>query len=201
MRGRTRQLLRRLATLYPCIVVSGRARADVLSRLEGLNVARVVGNHGAETESAPLERQTVQRWKRLLQGELDAIPGVWLEDKGSSLAVHYRQSERKQEAQQRIRTATQRLTAARVYGGKQVVNIVLEEAPHKGDAVLRERERMQCEWVLYVGDDENDEDAFALRGNVLAVRIGRKLRSKAAYYLRTQEEIDELLKRLIAVRE
>jgi hypothetical protein len=54
---------------------------------------------------------------------------------------------------------------------------------------------------LYVGDDENDEEAFALDGNIVAVRIRRKLRSHARYYLRSQAEIDELLELLVRLRE
>ena len=52
----------------------------------------------------------------------------------------------------------------------------------------------------FVGDDENDEDAFALAGNVVPVRIGRKQRSHARYYLRTQTEIDELFDLLVRLR-
>ena len=63
-----------------------------------------------------------------------------------------------------------------------------------------ERDRLACSWVLYVGDDDNDEDAFALDGNIVPVRIGRKLRSHARYYLRTQAEIDTLLAVLVAER-
>ena len=81
------------------------------------------------------------------------------------------------------------------------MNVVGEMAPNKGDALAAERDRLQCNWVLYLGDDENDEDAFALRGNVVPVRIGRKQRTHARYYLRTQKEIDELLELLAQLRE
>lgn len=50
MRARTRDLLSCLAVLYPCIIVSGRARADILEMLSGIKVVQVIGNHGAETE-------------------------------------------------------------------------------------------------------------------------------------------------------
>ena len=128
------------------------------------------------------------------------LPGVWVEDKGFSLAVHYRQSAQKAEARRRILAAARDLQHVRVFGGKQVVNLVLDEAPHKGDALAAERDRLRCNWVLYVGDDDNDEDAFALGGNVVPVRIGRKQRSHARYYLRTQAEIDELLALLVHLR-
>jgi trehalose-6-phosphatase len=55
--------------------------------------------------------------------------------------------------------------------------------------------------VLYLGDDENDEDAFGLEGEVVAGRIGKKKRTKARYYLHSQTEIDQLLTWLKHLRE
>ena len=201
MRGRTRELLGLVASLYPCVIVSGRARADLLRKLGGLQVARVIGNHGAETGAiGRTARRRIARWKAALDLDLGSIPGLWVEDKGLSLAVHYRQSARKVEALRRINAAIRNLRNARVFVGKQVVNLAVETAPHKGEALASERDRLGCNWVLYVGDDENDEDAFAMDGNVVPVRIGRKRRSRARYYLRAQAEIDKLLERLTLLR-
>ncbi|MBZ5633957.1 MAG: trehalose-phosphatase [Acidobacteriia bacterium] len=199
MRVQTRKLLRRLTAVYPCVIVSGRARADVLGKLGGVKVARVIGNHGAETESTARKRRNrrVAQWNAALKLGLDNFPGVWVEDKGLSLAVHYRQSPQKAEARRRIFALARTLEQARVFGGKQVVNVVMDKAPHKGEALAAERNRLGCSGVLYVGDDENDEDAFSLDGNIVPVRIGRKRRSHARYYLRTQAEIDQLLELLL----
>lgn len=201
MRKRTRDLLRRVASLYPCIVVSGRDRASVLNKLSGVHVAGVLGNHGAESGRTPGSRQDVKRWKTALELELGPLPGTWIEDKESCLAIHYRQSPQKVEARRRILAAARKLKNVRVFGGKQVVNAVGRLAPNKGDALAAERDRLQCNWVLYLGDDENDEDAFALGGNIVPVRIGRKQRTHARYYLRTQTEIDDLLELLAQLRE
>jgi trehalose 6-phosphate phosphatase len=201
MRERTRSLLNRLASLYPCIIVSGRARADVLEKLGGVKVDRVIGNHGAETEATQTFRQRLDQWMAALEVEIGFIPGVWVEDKGLSLAIHYRQAISKMEARKRIAAATQRLEFARVYGGKQVVNVVQEGLPNKGDALADERDRLGCGGVLYVGDDENDEDAFAMEGNIVAVRIRRSPHSRAGYYLHNQLEIDELLDLLVRLKE
>ncbi len=199
MRVKTRKLLRSLAALYPCIVVSGRARADVIGKLSGANVSRIIGNHGAETETMPNPRQ-VEGWKATLARELGELPGLWVEDKGLSLAVHYRQSEEKSEVRRRIIEAARNLKNVRVFGGKQVVNLVVDKSPDKGDALAAERARLGCDWILYVGDDENDEDAFALSGNIVPVRIGKKKRSHARFYLRRQGEIDDLIELLVMVR-
>jgi trehalose 6-phosphate phosphatase len=201
MRDQTRSLLGRVAALYPCVIVSGRSRADLLGRLSGVTGACVIGNHGAETEATTSKPQRrLEQWKASLELDLGALPGLWVEDKGLSLAVHYRQSPQKTEARRRILVATRNLEQVRVVGGKQVVNLVVDRAPDKGKALAAERDRMECNWVLYVGDDENDEDAFALDGNIVPVRIGRKQRSHARYYLRTQAEIDKLLERLVLFR-
>jgi trehalose 6-phosphate phosphatase len=205
MRKRTLDLLRRVASLYPCIIVSGRNRASVLEKLNGVQIAGVLGNHGAESGETARARQDVKRWKTALEHELDplpgTLPGIWIEEKESSLAIHYRQSPEKAKARRRIFAAAGKLKNVRVFGGLDVVNVVRKLAPHKGDALVAERDRLQCNWVLYLGDDENDEDAFALRGNIVPVRIGRKQRTHARYYLRTQKEIDELLELLVQLRE
>ncbi len=201
VRKRTRDLLRRVASLYPCIIVSGRDRASVLEKLRGVHVAGVLGNHGAESDRTPTVRKDVKRWKVALEHEFVPLQGTWIEEKESSLAIHYRLCSRKAEARRRILAAAGKLKNVRVFGGKDVVNVMAKLAPHKGDALAAERDRLRCNWVLYLGDDENDEDAFALGGNMVPVRIGRKQRTHARYYLRTQAEIDDLLELLVRLRE
>jgi trehalose 6-phosphate phosphatase len=197
----TRCLLARVAALYPCVILSGRARADLIGRLGGVPLEHVIGNHGAEAAGTTTNNGHVHRWKAAIELELGPMPGLWMEDKGLSLAVHYRQSPQKDEAKRRILRAARNLGDVRVFGGKQVVNIVVDGAPHKGAALISERKRLGCEWVLYVGDDENDEDAFAIGGNTVSVRVGRSQRSHAKYYLRGQIEIDKLLELLVTLRE
>jgi len=201
MRKRTRDLLCRMAAIYPCIVVSGRNRADVLEKLGCLDVAGVLGNHGAESGKTPAPRRRVKSWKAALEPEIDFMSGTWMEEKAFSLAIHYRHAPRKAAARRRIVAAARKLSNVRVFGGKQVVNVVEKLALQKGDALAAERDRLKCNWVLYFGDDENDEDAFALKGNIVPVRIGRKRRTHARYYLRTQTEIDKLLELLLRLRE
>jgi trehalose 6-phosphate phosphatase len=201
MRPSTRDWLARLAQLYPCVILSGRARADLLPKLEGIAVRGIIGNHGLEPEGGPARNARVARWKSAVSMRLQDTHGVWVEDKGLSLAVHYRQAPQRQLARRRILEAMQDLEGARIFGGKAVVNLVEAGAPNKGTALAAERDRLGCTWVLYVGDDENDEDAFRIDGNLVAVRIGRKKHSHAAYYLHTQGEIDSLLDALARFRE
>ena len=203
LRPSTRRLLGELARAYPVVVISGRALSDVRARLVGLDLAGVIGNHGLEPGHATraLER-TVERWRAVLEAELDGCPGVVIEDKHYSIAVHYRRSRNKRLARARIAAALAELRDVRVVGGKQVVNLLPPGAPHKGVALERERARLGCDTALFVGDDETDEDVFALErpGRLVSVRVGAAHGSQASYCLTSQDEIDELLRALIDLR-
>jgi trehalose 6-phosphate phosphatase len=138
-----------------------------------------------------------------LERSLAAVRGIDIEDKRYSLAVHYRAARRKSAARAAIEAAVRKLRPAmRIVPGKLLVNVVPEGAPHTGDALRALRVRAGAESALYVGDDATDEDVFAHdpRGTVLGIRVGRARASAAAYYLRDQREIDELLARLRALR-
>jgi trehalose 6-phosphate phosphatase len=203
MRASTRRLLRRVSTLYPCVVITGRAKADALGRLGNIEVCRVVGNHGAEPSPhrSPVRRR-VQQWLPLLKARLSRRQGVVIEDKGFSVAVHYRQARQRHSTRRAVLAAARTLTDVRLVGGKLVVNLLVPDAPHKGLALERERSHFACDTVIYVGDDETDEDVFQIDrpGQLLSIRVGRKRASAAPYYIRNQGEIDRLLDTLVAVR-
>jgi trehalose 6-phosphate phosphatase len=189
-----------VAQLYPCAVISGRAEPELLRLLGGVTVWYVVGNRFLDPpESASRLAPLVQRWQATLHGGIEALPGVWLEDKGTSLAVHYRDAPDRVEARLAILSAATLLENVRVVPGKEVVNLLPQDGPNKGLAIDRLRRQIGCDDVLYVGDDQSDEDAFAAAG-VTGVRVGRG-QSRAAHFIGSQEEIDELLAQLVAARE
>ena len=81
MRASTRRLLRRASKLYPCVVITGRAKADALGRLRNIEVCRVVGNHGAEpSPDGEAIRRRVQQWLPVLKARLSRRQGVVIED-------------------------------------------------------------------------------------------------------------------------
>ncbi len=201
MADTTRRLLVRVARLFPCAVISGRARADVAKRSKGVPWVAVVGNHGIESaEGGRAVAPAVQRWRRVLEHQLAPVAGVWVEDKGHSLSVHYRGAAHKPRARRAILAALGTLRGTRVVSGKDVFNVVPRGAPNKGQAVVRLRRRLGCDRVLFVGDDVTDEDAFALAGpRFLAIRVGARRGSAAPHHLRSQAEIDDLLALLVEV--
>jgi trehalose 6-phosphate phosphatase len=198
MRDRTRRLLSELAHLRPCVVISGRSRADVARRLRGVAVRGVVGNHGLDPwHGAARVLREVRAWLSPLRRGLAGFRGVEIEDKLLSVTVHFRRSRRKEAVQASLRRVASGLNGARLVPGKQVLNLVPRGAPHKGVALEQARRRLRCDTALFVGDDQTDEDAFSLSRHLLAVRVGRHADSLAPYFIRSQREVDALLRRLL----
>lgn len=194
---RTRGLLERIAQRYPTMVITGRARKDARRLLHGLRDIEIIGSHGAEGLQPPrrgLEAQ-VDGWRTVLERRLGARPGVLIEDKRYSLSVHFRLSRHKAEVYAAVLDAAAGLEGVRVIGGKAVVNLVPRQAPHKGTALLAAWARQRSKRAIYIGDDDTDEDVFALNRpeKLLTVRVGRRRDSAAAYYLRSRAEVDDIL--------
>jgi trehalose 6-phosphate phosphatase len=199
MRHRTRDLLIDLAHIFPCAVISGRSQEDVNRRLRGIDVVGVIGNHGLEPwRRTELQAERVQQWLPALREGLNGLPGVTIENKFFSVAVHYRQSPAKGAARERTLEIAEGLSGLRIINGKDVVNLVPAGASNKGTALESLRERVGCVSSVYVGDDETDEDAFALEdsGRVLGIRVEPLESSRASFFIRDQESIDDLLRSL-----
>lgn len=196
--------LRALQQMVPVAVITGRSRADALTHL-GFTPAYLAGNHGAEGlpghekeegEYIRLCRSWKKQLSRLLP-EKDAV-GIVLEDKGTTLTLHYRNSLNREQAHAEILNAIARLVPPPRSGhGKLVENISPQGAPHKGGAILSIMVHLGCSRALFVGDDETDEDVFRLDdARIMGIRIGTNRDSAARYYLHDQSEIGGLLDRI-----
>jgi trehalose 6-phosphate phosphatase len=200
MRATTRALLAQVAARHPSVVISGRARADARRLLSGVPLADVIGNHGIEPwRGLASSRRVVRSWRPLLERGLAGVAHVMVEDKGHSIAIHYRRAPDKKSVRAAIDVAVAALENVRPVPGKQVLNLLPRGAPDKGSALESARVRLGCDTAIYVGDDDTDEDAFALGGpgRVLGIRVRRKRGSLASWYLRGQREIEQLLQLLL----
>ena len=203
MRETTCRLLRLVSLLYPCAVVSGRSRADLAPRLDAVRLVAVVGNHGAEAGYGPVDlsvRDRVARWaadvRRLLQG----VEGIELEDKGLSLALHYRRAAAPDRAERAVRAAAAALEGARVFDGHLVLNVVPSDQHDKGEAIRQVLSRIGERHAVFVGDDATDEDAFRCDAVRVPIRVGHSEASAALYFLEAQPRIDGLLRALVSAR-
>ena len=202
MRPSTRHLLAQAAQSYPCAVISGRPEEDLLHLLDGVTVWYVIGNRALlpPDEIEKLSRQ-VRVWLQTLTTRLAPFTEVSIEDKGVSLALHFRCAAEHDRAHTAIVDAATRLENARIIEGKEVVNLLPAGGPNKSSALVRLCAQLRCGTTLYVGDDRTDEDVFALGGELVGVRVGAPVEESAArYWLRDQAEVDELLERLIDLR-
>lgn len=197
MRRRTRRLLAELCALYPCAVISGRRRDDLLETLEGLPVRHAIGNHGLDPDAVPAGLAVeIAAARRALERALADRQGVSIEDKTYSLAIHYRRAGDRQGARRAIEQALRGLKdSLRILPGKLVYDVVSLEAPHKGAALRRLVAAERAEHAIYLGDDATDEDVFrtADPARALTVRVGRSLNSAATHFVRDQRELDVFL--------
>lgn len=196
--------LRTLSELAKVIIITGRAVADVSPRL-GFEPHAIIGNHGAEglpMAHAARYAALVSAWRARIEahfGEALRSADVILEDKGSSLSLHYRQARDAIAAQDLIAHACSLLTPpARISGGKCVVNVIPLDAPNKADALLATALAEHADSAIFVGDDQNDEVVFEhAPAHWLTVRVGRSSASLARYYLERQDEMECFIKTVL----
>jgi trehalose 6-phosphate phosphatase len=202
MTDQTRALLRGLAVGFPCAVISGRSRADVLERIGRVPLVAVFGNHGVEASADPPSpdlKARVAAWAE----EIRAVttPGeVQIEDKGHSLAVHYRRARRPEEEASRVRALARGFPGARLLEGHAALNVVPLEAPGKDGAVRALGRLFPGRPLLFLGDDVVDEDAFRCPQVTWPVRVGHTRNTDAGYFLGKQRDVDQLLQALLAAR-
>lgn len=196
-------------------VVSGRALADVRGRV-GVPGLVYAGNHGLEIggdglhwrhPAAAAQRERLEACGRALTAALAPLGGVWVEDKGLTLSVHYRRAT-DPEAGAKAWEAAQRACdgGLRLTPGKEVINVVPAVDWDKGDAVRAILDRLdpgggRGVWAIFIGDDRTDEDAFrALEGRGDGVLVAdRPAPDTAAHsYLPSIQEVPALLRALAA---
>ena len=95
----TRGVLRRLAAAWPTTIVSGRGRADVAARV-ALEEVGYAGSHGFDIRGPGAAGPTLEVGADLtptlaeaaaeLRRRTAGVPGVLVEEKGFSVALHYR---------------------------------------------------------------------------------------------------------------
>ncbi len=194
----------RLAALLPVAIITGRTVSDVSTRL-GFEPRYVIGNHGAEgleEQSRDLYRNVLDAPRALLALHQEQLRehGIQLEDKGLSIALHYRMARDRDEAAAWIRTLLAPIDAPLTLSfGKCVVNVTPAHAPDKGAALKRLVAMEGAAAAVFLGDDVNDESVFAVaERHWLTVRVGNPaMRSAAHYFLDDHAQVAVLLQDMI----
>jgi trehalose 6-phosphate phosphatase len=150
-------------------VITGRPEAFVRDVLD-VSQVEVVGLYGMST-MPPLDDEVRAALARIAAQE----PGVELEDKGVSVALHTRRTTDPDAALARIREPVRVLAASHgltSFEGKLVVEVAPPGA-RKGAAVQQLLDRLRPTAALYAGDDLQDLEAFAAleRSGMAACRV------------------------------
>jgi trehalose 6-phosphate phosphatase len=195
----TRAEVRRLVSRYALVgCVSGRTGEEA-ARLVGVDGVVYVGVHGLE-----LAREA-ERWREVLR-PFAAERWPWLEDKGLTVAFHWRQAEDDEGARRSLEAVAGRARAAGLEArwGRKVLELRPPVEADKGTAVRALLSERGLHRALYAGDDTTDLDAFrGLDGLELAVRVAvasaegpPALREAANLVVASPEELRELLRAL-----
>jgi len=199
--------LEKLARARPVAIVTGRRIADVRERL-GFVPAWIIGNHGAEDDGDPQAaaraHHALDALRERLHARADGLAraGVAVEDKGQSLALHFRTAPDRVAAAAMIEDVLAGFTATlHVFGGKLVYNAVAADAPDKAVAVRRLIERAGASAAFFAGDDVNDEPVFAAaRPEWVTLRIGCERHVSAARFcIDGPQEMAGVLDRILAL--
>ncbi|MBI4591019.1 MAG: trehalose-phosphatase [Candidatus Rokubacteria bacterium] len=197
-------------------ILSGRDLRDLRARVGIPNVV-YAGCHGLEVEGAGISfrhpeaearRPAVRALARALRVRSASIPGMRVEAKELSVAVHYRTvspqaiNRLEREVAQAIRERWDCFTILR---GKKVIEILPRVPWNKGECALWIRDQVLAEAhsavrALYVGDDRTDELVFeALAGKAITVKVGSgRSPSAAAFRLSDVSDVHRLLSALAA---
>lgn len=187
------------------LVVSGRPQAFLRRAVTGTDAA-LAGEHGWVLEGigpdwrhprlnlrARQARGLAAAARRTVRG----LKGVRVEAKTAAVAVHWRQAPgviRDPSGLKRVLTTL--LPAGwRLAGGKRIWEFRPSDAWGKGEAVALAARRL-CARVVFVGDDETDEEAFRLLGRgARTVKVGTGP-TRARERVKGLAGVDALLRRL-----
>lgn len=193
-------------------LVSGRRISDLRGRTRLPDSVYHAGLHGLEIEVGD------RRWRhpeledrrlhtRALAVRLAAlagdVAGVIVEDKDVSLAVHVRgvEATRRADVLARARALAAPMLASgelAMMGGAFVVEFLPNLAWNKGDATRWIVDDVAARygvppWVVFVGDDVTDENAFAAIQHGIGVLVGNRP-SAATHRLPSPAEVELLLR-------
>lgn len=198
--ARRTAILTRLGVLFEhrLAVVSGRSLSD-LTFLTGGVVVAAAGVHGLQRRTAWGDEIAFRSDPRLsdaltiFNALAKAQNGLLVEDKGVSVALHYRLAPGARDA---VRDAAQRLEASSdllLQDGDHVVEL-RTAGPNKGDAVTAFLGEAPFSGArpIFVGDDVTDEDGFkaAVEAGGFGVLVGAPRGTAARYRL---NDVDAVL--------
>jgi trehalose-phosphatase len=201
----TRRILQRLTRLpgLRIWIISARREDDLRSRIAVSHLG-YLGLYGSESGTLPQFKQDQSRMLAEARTEITdrirRIPGVQIEDKEATFALHWRDAppvSLHQAASVFDSVMAQFDGGLRVMRGERVWEVTPAGLLGKGVAVrLRWRAWSGCALPIYLGDTMADEPAFNALACGITVCVGRARSTRAQFRLRGPLEVRAFLERL-----
>lgn len=149
-------------------LISGRSARDVAALFPGLSL-NIGGSHGLEHDFAdgrsnqPVRPETLDDALAAIQSFASRRTGLLVEDKPFGTALHYRNAPSLAAQCQALARRVAEETGLILQPGKMVVELKAS-AVNKGDALsaFMSDPSMRSGTPIFMGDDDNDEPAFAM---------------------------------------
>lgn len=190
------------------VIISGRD-ADTLEKWLGKLPLNMIAEHGACVKYKDDEWKELvhinTEWKDevrpLMKLFVDRCAGSFIEEKKSTLAWHYRNTNQELGfiRSRELRNSLLQLIAnapLQVIDGNKVLEVRMVGVD-KGSAATKMVNNLNPDFILCIGDDATDEDMFrSMRERGYTIKIGRA-NTAAQYTIISQREVFPFLKRLI----
>ena len=221
MPDRAKELLLKLSKTPNCriAIISGRSLSDISKRV-GVKGIVYVGNHGFEIKGPKIKfkslvsrryRKVLKEIKTKLKKDLSPFKGVFIEDKGYCLTLHYRLAnendipaivskfyfatfidEFRKNIQTKFGKMTREIRPPILWNKGMTALWLLEQQ----SSVLKGKDMRVM--PIYIGDDLTDEDAFqVLRNKGLTIFVGKPKSTQARFYLKDNQEVEKFLELIL----
>ncbi len=192
-------------------LVSGRSLAQLDTLFAPLQLP-AAGLHGMERrtasgtrQDAPAQREIPPATREHLLSAVSHHPGLLLEDKGATLALHYRLAPDLQETARRTMAVALEQAGPRyaLLDGKMVIELKLADASKcRAIAAFMRELPFAGRAPIFVGDDHTDEAGFEYVNRVggLSIQIGATPPRGAIYHLADVPAMHAWLASLLHVR-
>ena len=202
-----RDTIKRLNLLTKVAVFTGASRGNALAAL-GFEPSILVGRHGAEWSNAHAKRNWNQvilclKWQERLYDILGHQRAIKIAFNGESIEICHREADDPEQALSHIKAAIKELDPLpQSFWNKTSVSLLPPDTLTKERLVVAVKEKLGARQVIFLSDDEADEDIFKTKEiDVLSIYIGQNGHTKARYYLRKKSALLGLLNSMVGILE
>jgi len=216
-----REALELVNALFRVAVVSGRP-LDEAKEMVGLEDLTYLANHGLDSlidgkvtiKESKADRGVIEDAIATLKTSGALEDGMTFEDKGLSLAIHYRLTNDNARSETMLKDLLSPLAKKHnmtLLMGRMVIELKSKKS-NKGEAVLTTIERFGSRNAIYIGDDTTDVDAFKviaglrdrnlIKGfsiGVLSDETHEEVINESDFFLRSVDGVESFLRWLSLV--